>query len=382
LRITIVTGFFLPVPAVKGGATEKIWFGLARKFAAEGHAVTFISRRWPGAPDDETREGITHVRVAGFDHTRHLSINLVLDFLWGLRVFPKLPDGDAVICNTVALPVWLRRMKPSAGAVCVMIGRTPKGQVPFYGSVERIYVPSSSIAAQVVSRSAASRTRVTGYPIDWATQARAAAQAGSPVTIGYVGRLHPEKGIGVFLAALKRLKRSSTTVQWRVKIVGPASVSEGGGGEGWVDAIRRDSSAFFGSQIEWLAPEYDPERLAKLYGSMDVFCYPSLAEKGETFGVAVAEAMAARCAVVVSNLACFSDLVVDGETGLVFDHNSADSEQRLSNCMELLVSDGARRREIAGRGQQRAKRFDYPEVSRNILSDLAFLTGTGAKKPQ
>jgi glycosyltransferase involved in cell wall biosynthesis len=351
-------------------------------FAAEGHTVTFISRRWAGLPDKETREGITHLRVAGFDHTRYLFLNLVLDFFWGLRVSSRLPDGDAVICNTIALPVWLKRAKPSAGAVCVMIGRAPKGQVPFYGSVERIYVPSSSIAAQVVSRSAALRTRVTGYPIDWATQARAAAQAGSPVTIGYVGRLHPEKGIGVFLSALKMLKHRGLPAEWRVKIVGPASVSEGGGGEAWVDAIRRESSALFGSQIEWLAPEYDPERLAKLYGSMDVFCYPSLAEKGETFGVAVAEAMAARCAVIVSNLSCFSDLVVDGETGLVFDHKSADSENRLSHCMELLISDEVRRREIAARGQQRAKRFDYPEVSRNILSDLAFLTRAGAEKPQ
>ena len=36
MRITIVTGFFLPVPPVRGGSTEKIWHRLAREFAAAG----------------------------------------------------------------------------------------------------------------------------------------------------------------------------------------------------------------------------------------------------------------------------------------------------------------------------------------------------------
>jgi len=381
LRITIVTGFFLPVPAVKGGATEKIWFGLAKKFAAEGHSVTFVSRSWPGVPDRETQAGIAHLRVKGFDHTRYLILNLILDFFWGVRVYAVLPNADAVICNTIALPVWLKRMKPLAGAVCVMIGRAPKGQVLFYGSVDRIYVPSSSIAAQIRPKSAALRTQVTGYPIDWTSQARAAGQVGAPVIIGFVGRIHPEKGITVLLAALEGLSRRRALPEWRLKIVGPSNVREGGGGEDWVEMLRRDSAKTIGGQIEWLGPEYDPDRLAGLYGSMDIFCYPSLAEKGETFGVAVAEAMAAQCAVVVSNLSCFSDLVVDGETGMVFDHASNDSETLLSDCIERLISDAKGRREIAVRGQERAKRFDYPEVSRHILADLALLAGAGGENP-
>jgi glycosyltransferase involved in cell wall biosynthesis len=381
LRITIVTGFFLPVPAVRGGATEKIWLGLAKIFAREGHAVTFISRSWPGVPDRETRDGITHLRVAGFNHSRRLIINLFFDFLWGIRVSQVLPDGDAVICNTIALPVWLKRIKPSAGAVCVMIGRAPKGQVRFYGSVDRIYVPSSSIAAQIHSGPATLRTRVTGYPIDWTAQAREARQGEKQITIGFVGRLHPEKGLSVFLNALALLKQKSGLPEWRAKIVGPSNVSEGGGGEPWVEGLRRASAGTLGAHVEWVGPEYDPHRLAALYGSMDIFCYPSLAERGETFGVAVAEAMAARCAVVVSGLSCFGDLVVDGETGLIFDHTSGDSGVLLAKCFERLMSDADQRNAMAIRGQQGAKRFDYPEVSRHILGDLAFLTGAGDQKP-
>ena len=50
MKITIVMGFFLPVPALAGGATEKIWLRLAGLMTAAGHEVTVVSRRWPGLP--------------------------------------------------------------------------------------------------------------------------------------------------------------------------------------------------------------------------------------------------------------------------------------------------------------------------------------------
>jgi len=367
------------VPAVSGGATERSWYGLARIFAASGHSVTFVSRSWSGPEPAEDVPGLKHLRLPGFDHTRSLPINLILDFIWGVRVTLALPPGDIVICNTVALPVWLRRMKPSAGRVAVMIGRSPKGQARLYGGVARIYAPSSFVARKLSSLSASARTKVIGYPIDWPLLARSAAQTGEPVTIGYAGRLNPEKGIALLVRAARILSERKDLPEWRLRIVGPAGINEGGGGEAWVGALRDEAAGVLGGRVEWLGPEFDAARLAKLYGGMDIFCYPSLAEKGETFGVAVAEAMAARCAVVVSALGCFGDLVTDGETGLVFDHAHAEADLRLADCLGRLVADQALRDGLALRGQQKAREFDYMQVSRNILSDLAFLTGAPAK---
>jgi glycosyltransferase involved in cell wall biosynthesis len=382
LRITIVTGFFLPVPAVSGGATERSWYGLARIFASAGHSVTFVSRSWRGPEPAEDVAGLRHVRLPGFDHTRHLAVNLLLDLIWGIRVSRSLPPGDVVICNTVSLPVWLHRARPSAGLVAVMMGRAPKGQVRFYGGVARIYVPSSFIARHLSPGWAPARAKVIGNPIDWPLLARSSCQRGKPVTIGFAGRLTPEKGIDIMMLAARLLADRRDLPEWRIRIVGPAGIKEGGGGEEWVDAIRRRAERDIPGRVEWMAPEYDAGRLALLYGGMDVFCYPSLAEKGETFGVAVAEAMAARCAVVVSALGCFSDLVTHGETGLVFDHAAPDSDRLLADSMGRLVADAALRNDLALRGQQHARRFDYSEVSRNILDDLAFLTGAGAKRGQ
>jgi glycosyltransferase involved in cell wall biosynthesis len=374
-----VTGFFLPVPAINGGATERSWDGLARIFASSGHTVTFISRSWPGLASDENASGVHLVRLPGFNHTAHLFYNLVLDFLWGLRVMPALPPGDIVICNTISLPVWLRLLKPSAGAVSVMIGRAPKGQVRFYRSVARIYAPSTFVAGQIDQEWASVRTRVIGYPIDWQLHSRSSRQSGIPVTIGYVGRLHPEKGISILVRAACLLARRTGVPEWRLKIAGPSGVGEGGGGEEWLNGLRKQAADSLGTRIEWLPPEFDPARLAQVYGGMDVFCYPSIAESGETFGVSVAEAMASKCAVVVSALACFSDLVRDGDTGLVFDHAAANSDQILADRLELLVARPDMRKDLALRGQQHARRFDYPEVSGRILEDLTLLTGAGAE---
>jgi glycosyltransferase involved in cell wall biosynthesis len=379
LRIAIVTGFFLPVPAVRGGASEKAWYGLARVFAREGHQVTFISRLLPGLASGETAAGVRHIRVSGFDHTRRLPVNLALDFIWGLRVSRVLPPGDVVICNSVTLPAWLHRFRPSAGKVAVMMGRSPKGQVPFYGSVARIYAPSSFVAAQITSISAVGRTRVIGYPIDWPLHARSARRMGETVVVGFVGRLHPEKGVALLVRAACQLAGRADLPEWRLRIAGPAGISEGGGGEAWIRALR-DEAAILGGRVEWLGPEFDPERLASLYGGMDIFCYPSVAAKGETFGVAVAEAMAAGCAAVVSALGCFSDLVTDRSTGLVFDHEGPHAAQLLADCIGRLIGDPRMRKDLADRGQAHVRRFDFPEVSRHILDDLALLTGAPAEK--
>ena len=99
---------------------------------------------------------------------------------------------------------------------------------------------------------------------------------------------------------------------------------------------------------------------------MDVFCYPSLAEQGETFGVAVAEAMAAGCAVVVSDLACFRQLVDDGETGRVFSHRTPDADVRLAEILAGLLTDPGRRHAIATRGQQQVRVYDYRESARSV----------------
>jgi len=103
------------------------------------------------------------------NHTRWLLLNLLLDFWWGLRVAFALPAGDVVICNTVTLPVWLRRVKPSAGTRGR--GARPHAERPRPGLRPR---RSSAFAQRGGDRKTETgNPRLAGrivpfpYPIDW-----------------------------------------------------------------------------------------------------------------------------------------------------------------------------------------------------------------------
>jgi glycosyltransferase involved in cell wall biosynthesis len=391
MRISIVTGFFLPVPPIRGGSTEKIWFRLAREFSAAGHQVTFLSRQWPGFADREVVDGITHIRVAGASHSRSLAVNLWHDLWWGVRVARALPPADVVICNTVTLPVWLRRVRPAAGRVIAVLARMPKGHGRAYGNVDLLLSLSDAVSARLRAENPrlASRIRPFPYPIDWTRHARAAAKAiaPAPLTIGYVGRIHPEKGIALLLAAAARLAARPDLPHWRIELVGPWTVPEGGGGEPFRAGLSAKFAPILGDRLTFAGPEFDLERLASRYGRMDVFCYPSTAESGETFGVAIAEAMAAGCAPVVSQLACFGDLVRDGDTGVTFYQAGADAEVQLADALARLLSGAALRRTIAARAQEHVRRFDYPIVARALLDQLETLAPspvneTAGRRPQ
>jgi glycosyltransferase involved in cell wall biosynthesis len=380
MRITIICGFFLPMPPTQGGSTEKSWHRLAREFADRGHTVTIVSRRWPERPNDETRDGIRYLRLPGWDHQRSLVRNLLYDFWWSWRVFFALPDADIVVVNAVALPVWLGRLKPRAGRVVIMTGRMPKGQYRRYRAVQRVLAASSYVQARVLAENPALApvASVYGYPIDWQRlSAPATPSHPSPdeCVIGYIGRLHEEKGLALFADAIQRLAARSVRPPWRILVCGPADVARGGSGvefrDQWVARLRAAAGA---DRVDVLEPQFDDAALARVYQRIGIFCYPSLAEQGETFGVAVAEAMAAGAVTVVSKLACFTDFVRDGQNGVVFNHAAPDAAEQLAAALAGLLEQPDRRRQLADAGRNDVARYDYVAYAERLLADFTLLT--------
>ncbi len=387
MRISIVNGFFLPVPPISGGSTEKSWYRLAREFAAGGHTVTLLSRRWRGFPNTETSGGLRHIRLPGHNHQRQRWRNLLLDLLWSWRVFFALPAADIVVVNTVALPGWLGRLRPRAGRVVIMTGRMPKGQYRHYRAVARVLAASSFVRDQVVAENPALKavTRVAGYPIDWQLLNQTA-NPGPPalppprpgeVTLGYVGRIHAEKGLMLLAEALKIVSQTPGLPPWRLVLCGPVEIARGGSGAGFRGQLLHQlSAAMPPSRFTLLDPQFDDRTLAGVYQQLDIFCYPSLAVQGETFGVAVAEAMAAGAVPVVSRLACFTDLVRDGQNGLVFDHAGAEGAAQLAAALVRLLRDPALRERLGVAARQDARVYDYGTYARTLLEDFAQLTAS------
>jgi len=385
MRITIVGGFFLPVPPVSGGSTEKSWYHLAREFASHGHEVTIFSRRWRGFPHKESIDGIRHVRLPGWDHQRRLWRNLLLDFIWSWRVFFALPVADIVVVNAVALPVWLGRLKPRAGRVVIMTGRMPKGQYRRYRNIARVLAASTYVRDRVLEENPplAPVMRVCGYPIDWQLLNREGESAPptlpearpGELVIGYVGRIHTEKGLLLLADAMRLLKDISGLPPFRLLLCGPVDIAHGGSGVVFRGQLMQKlSAALHPSRFNLLDPQFHDRTLAGVYRRIDIFCYPSLAEKGETFGVAVAEAMAAGAVPVVSRLACFTDFVRDGSNGLVFDHTAPDAAARLAAALGRLLTDAALRQQLAEAGRHDVRVYDYSTYAETLLADFAQLT--------
>lgn len=385
MRISIVCGFFLPVPPVSGGSTEKSWYNLAREFTARGHEVTMFSRRWRGFPHRETSEGIHHVRLPGWNHTRQLWRNLLLDFLWSWRVFFALPTADIVVVNTVALPAWLGRLKPRAGRVVIMTGRMPKGQYRRYRNIARVLAASSYVRDRVLEENPALRPvmRVCGYPIDWrrfnregeSTPPTPPGTASEGIVIGFVGRIHREKGLLLLAEAMKLVQAAPGLPPFRLLLCGPVDVAHGGSGAGFRgQLLDRLSAALPGSRFSLIDPQFNDRSLAGVYRQINIFCYPSQAEKGETFGVAVAEAMAAGAVPVVSRLACFTDFIRDGQNGLVFDHAAPDAAAQLAAALVRLLGDAATRRRLGEAARHNARIYDYAAFAGTLLADFTQLT--------
>ena len=379
MKINIVMGFFLPMPPDAGGAVEKSWHRLSQEFVKSGHEVTIISRTWSGWPNSEKREGVFHRRYAGFNHTSKLWKNLLRDFLWSLRITRYIPEADITIVNCIFLPVWLKFIRRKVGKLIVMPGRMPKKQFLFYYNLDYILAVSTPVAKAISEERSnlSSITNVVGYPIDWTALAcpRGQKDIHPALTIGFVGRLHKEKGLDLFVASLQLLSKNKALPPWKVLICGPRDVSQGGSGATYAAEIERRLKEFLDpAQLDIRHPIYSFSKLTSLYQEIDIFCYPSLATKGETFGVSVAEAMAAGAVPIVSSLPCFRDFVSSGVTGEMFDHKAPDAAERLSKCLEMLIQNTKLRQRMSEEARSSVYRYDYSLYASRLLADFATLS--------
>jgi glycosyltransferase involved in cell wall biosynthesis len=371
MKITIVLGAFFPVPPIMGGAVEKVWFALGREFARRGHQVVQISRAHPSLPNSETIEGVLHIRVRGFAQPRSIIWLKFLDLLYSLRARRAMPEADIVVTNTFWLPVLIGAR--DRGLVYVHVARGPKGQMRWYRKAARLQAVSRAIGEAIIAQAPELRAKVRVLPNAFPLRdLPGAPDVPREKTILFVGRIHPEKGLELFMRAMARVPREVRTV-WKVKIIGPHETKFGGGGSEYFETLQK-LAADNGLEIEWHPAIFDEAELARHYQSAVVFVYPSLAEKGEAMPVAPLEAMANGCVPLVSNLDCFRDYIQDSTTGFVFDHRRGEPVQnlvkRMTDLLRLAETDLARMAEAA---RDVAREFAVETIAEKYLEDFASL---------
>lgn len=154
-------------------------------------------------------------------------------------------------------------------------------------------------------------------------------------TIFFCGRHEPRKGLAVLLEALQSLD-------------GDVRVWVGSDGP----ETERLKATYAGDhRIVWLGRIDDTEKEARLRGA-DVFCAPAL--MGESFGVVLLEAMAARTAVVASNLDGYRNVATHGRDALLSEVGDAAS---LARALDDALRNADRRSELVEAGWERAQGF-------------------------
>ena len=325
MRITIVSRRISARPAAHGRRGRE---GVARARArsSRGVATTWCTSRAlvsPTCRGERSPAAFTHVRVRGYDTPASLPLlEVARSDLLVARFAGCLPKrSDVIVTNTFWLPMLLRNA--SRGQVYVHVARFPKGQMRYYSHCARLQAPSRAVAEAVKQQAPELASKVTAIPyprpepIDASTPPPLQSR---PATILYVGRVHPEKGVHLLVEAFTRLPRA-LPVSWKLRIVGPWESHLGGGGEAYRDQLLQPGERG-ADAVQLHGSIFEARELEREFRSARVFVYPSLAETGETFGLAPLEAMTHGCAVVVSNLGCFHDFVIDDETGFIFDHRA------------------------------------------------------------
>jgi glycosyltransferase involved in cell wall biosynthesis len=150
----------------------------------------------------------------------------------------------------------------------------------------------------------------------------------------YVGRLAREKGLDQLAPVLPKLPGV------RLALVG----------EGPAEAELR--GLFAGLPVTFVG-KLQGEDLAAAYASADIFVFPS---STETLGLVTIEAMSAGLPVVGARRGGTPDLVLEGETGHLFD---PDAPGDLERALLILVGDPAERQREGQAARRRAEGWGW-----------------------
>jgi phosphatidylinositol alpha-mannosyltransferase len=173
-------------------------------------------------------------------------------------------------------------------------------------------------------------------------------------TLLFVGRLEQRKGLPILLEAYAELRRRRANVRLVVVGDGPGRW----GYEKYVEAEGIPDVLFMG--------HVDSAMLPRCYASADVFCAPAIGR--ESFGIVLLEAMASGVPVLASAIQGFSQVVRDGDNGLLV---ATGEPLAWAAALERVLASDAMRRQLAESGLRVSQRYDWARIVDVVLDVYA-----------
>jgi phosphatidylinositol alpha-mannosyltransferase len=189
------------------------------------------------------------------------------------------------------------------------------------------------------------RYRIVPNGVDLSAARPRADRPHDRLEILFVGRAEARKGLPVLLRAFEALRTAG--VDARLTVAG-ATQEE-------VAPLLLDTDG-----VE-IAGRVTEEEKWRLLGASDLLCAPSLG--GESFGMVLTEAFASSTPVVASRIAGYRDVVRSRQDGLLVPVGDA---VELGEALRDLALDPERRQAMARSARERAERFAWPQVAREV----------------
>jgi phosphatidyl-myo-inositol alpha-mannosyltransferase len=174
---------------------------------------------------------------------------------------------------------------------------------------------------------------------------------GTGGAIGFLGRMdEPRKGLALLLRAFEMLGAERDGL--RLLIAGPGDAA---------DVLER-VPAPLRDRVVLLGQVSEQDKVRMLH-SVDVFCAPNTG--GESFGIVLAEAMAAGAPIVASDLDAFRRVLRGGRAGELFATGDAAD---LARAARLLLDDPERRAVLSAAAASAVSAYDWAVVARDVVS--------------
>ena len=173
---------------------------------------------------------------------------------------------------------------------------------------------------------------------------------GAEATVAFVGRLgEPRKGYPLLAEAFGVVAAERPGL--RLLVVG--------GGD--VDEARKLLPTAVRDQVTFLGRASDEDKAAALR-TADVYVAPNTG--GESFGIVIAEAMAAGATVLASDIPAFRRVLDEGDNGVLFTNEDRGD---LARELAALLDDPARRAALDAAARRAVRRYDWSSVAGQIL---------------
>jgi glycosyltransferase involved in cell wall biosynthesis len=194
-----------------------------------------------------------------------------------------------------------------------------------------------------------------GYPLPGASRAPQD-RAARPLSVGYLARLVPEKGLHLLVDAFLDLRQREATRDCRLRIAGWLGESNRPYAE---QQFARLSAAGFAEAFEYVGSVDRPRKIEFLQ-SLDVLSVPTT--QREPKGLFVLEALAAGVPVVQPAHGAFPELLERSGGGLLVPPHDAGA---LADALQQLLLDKPQRHQLGQLGSQAVHRdFNAEAMSR------------------